>query len=276
MFNGFSYSVQGAGHKERQIVCQDYAAHFFNNKFGMVVVSDGHGSEKHFRSDVGSKIAAGISIQTINDFIAREPDYIDTIFSDYDEILKQLASNLIYRWSKKIHQHFNENPLTEEEQTLYGAVNPEKITYIYGATLIIAVMTKNFWFALQIGDGACVTIIDKDVAKIFVPEDERLVFNFVTSLCDSDAIGNFRYYFSEINEEKPMPLGIIVSSDGVVNSFKEDSFLDFNCKILNLFISQKNASEKVEKFLPILSEKGSKDDASIAGIYFTCQTKISA
>ncbi|MDR2719531.1 MAG: protein phosphatase 2C domain-containing protein, partial [Nitrososphaerota archaeon] len=121
---------------------------------------------------------------------------------------------------------------------------------------------------LQIGDGACVTVIDKKTAKIFVPEDERLVFGFTTSLCDSDAIGNFRHYFSEISERKPVPSGLIVSSDGIVDSYEADSFLDFNCKILNLFTSQNSASEEIETLLPHISEKGSKDDVSIAGTYF--------
>jgi len=274
LFNGFSCSAQGASHIEKQIICQDSAAHYYNDTFAMAVVSDGHGSEKHFRSDIGSKIAVDISIQTIKEFITRENDYIHTIFSNSDKILKQLASNIIYRWSEKIHQHFNENPLTEEEQTLHGTTNSEKITHIYGATLIIAVMTKKFWFALQTGDGACVTITNKNNAEIFIPTDDRLIFNFVTSLCDSDAIGNFRYYFSEINNEKNPPLGIIISSDGVVNSFKEDKFLEFNCKTLNLFTTQENASEEIKKFLPLLSKKGSKDDVSIAGIYFKQQTNL--
>jgi len=271
LFNGFSYSIQGASHIQKQIVCQDSAAHYYNDTFATAVVSDGHGSEKHFRSDIGSKIAVDISIQTIKEFITREKDYIHTIFSNPDKILKQLASNIIYRWSEKIHQHFNENPLTEEEQTLHRNIDVEKIAHIYGATLIIAVMTKKFWFALQTGDGACVTITNKNTAEIFVPKDDRLIFNFVTSLCDADAIGNFRYYFSEINKEKQPPLGIIITSDGVVNSFKEDHFLDFNCKTLNLFTTQENASEEIQKFLPILTEKGSKDDVSIAGIYFKQQ-----
>jgi len=269
LFKGFSHRAQGASHIAKNLPCQDNAKHYESSNLGIAVVSDGHGSEKHFRSAIGSKIATEISIQAIKDFIARENDYIDAIVSDVDKILKQLESNIIYRWNEAVYKHLTENPeVTEEEKLLYGDVDLKIGTRVYGATLIAAVITEKYWFVLQIGDGACVTVIDTETAKILVPEDERLVFGFTTSLCDSNAIDNFRHYFHEISEETPMPLGLIVSSDGLVDSYESDVFLGFNCKMLNTFSSQDITSEEIETFLLSISEKGSKDDISVAGIYF--------
>ncbi|MDR2719649.1 MAG: protein phosphatase 2C domain-containing protein, partial [Nitrososphaerota archaeon] len=151
MFKGFSHSAQGTSHIEKKLPCQDSVAHYESDTLGIAVVSDGHGSEKHFRSATGSKIATDISIQAIKEFITKEDEYIDAIFSSTDKILNQLESNIIYRWTEEVHRHFNENPLTEEEKVLHGDVNLERVTRTYGATLIAAVMTEKYWFALQIG-----------------------------------------------------------------------------------------------------------------------------
>ena len=101
-----------------------------------------------------------------------------------------------------------------------------------------------------------------------MPEDEKCAFGFTTSLCDSNAIENFRHYFCEINQENPQPLGVIVSTDGVADAYDEKTFLNFNCKTINLFKSQENALDEIKKLLPILSEKGTRDDVSISGVYF--------
>lgn len=275
MFKGFSHKARGASHIERNIVCQDAAVYYCDDKFGIAVVSDGHGSSSHFRSDIGSEIAVRETVGALKEFIEREKEYIKKIFPQtHDEsikqknrydALKQLESNIIYRWNEAVCCHFDENSITEDELARCNNKIPEKIERIYGATLIAAVMTKKYWFAFQIGDGACVTVIDKENAKIFIPDDDRLIFGVTTSLCDSNAIDNFRHYFGEERLS-----GIIVSSDGVVDSFKENKFLNFNCSILNLFISEGNdsAMEEIETMLPVISGKGSKDDVSIAGVYF--------
>jgi len=267
LFKGLSSRAIGAKHIEENIPCQDYAGHYCDEKFGVAVVSDGHGNKKHFRSDKGSEIAVKVSIEAIKEFIGRESEYIHSLFDEPDKRLSQLESNIVYRWNNMVMSHLNENPIAEEELLLYGNNAAEKSTTIYGATLIIAAITEKYWFALQTGDGSCVTVFDKENAKIFVPDDDRLAFNFTTSLCDSDAAGNFRHYFSRINEEKPMPLGIIVSTDGVSNSFEEVSFLSFNNKVLELLRTRDDALREIETFLPELSEKGSRDDVSIAAVY---------
>ena len=277
LFKGFSHRAQGASHIKKNIVCQDAAAYYCdcNGKFSIAVISDGHGGSSHFRSNEGSEIAVRETVAAIKEFIGRENDYIKKIFpKESDETikrvnrnkaLKQLESNIIYRWNEAVRRHYAENSVTEDELERCGNKIFDKTERIYGATLVAAAMTKKYWFALQVGDGACVTIINEKTAESFIPDDDRLVFSFTTSLCDSDAIENFRHYFGE-----KMPMGIIVSSDGVSNSFKEGRFLNFNCSVLNLFVSKDNAAalEEVKALLPVISEKGSKDDVSIAGIYF--------
>lgn len=55
---------------------------------------------------------------------------------------------------------------------------------------------KDGVFGLQIGDGTFTLETDSG-AEFPMPEDERLVGNLTTSLCDCDAINSFRSFWRE-------------------------------------------------------------------------------
>ena len=61
MFQGVHSTVIGDSHIRKGIVCQDSSGTVVTDKFAIAVVADGHGSAKHFRSDVGSRIAVKIT-----------------------------------------------------------------------------------------------------------------------------------------------------------------------------------------------------------------------
>jgi hypothetical protein len=137
---------------------------------------------------------------------------------------------------------------------------------IYGTTLVAAMLTPQFWFALQIGDGACVVIAEGGNTKIAIPADESLAFGKTTSLCDTNAAGHFRHSFGF-----DTILGISVATDGVVDSFLPEKYIDFTNELRENFIKQPAAAKEKEKelqtFLPDLSERGSRDDVAIAGLW---------
>lgn len=274
MFKGFSASVIGAAHITGGMVCQDYSGHFCNDEFAVAAVSDGHGSQKHFRSEIGSKIAVEISLEAVKEFW-QEKDIISKHWQEREKedtphiaALKQLERNLIARWRIAVADDFNKSPLTEEEIEICAAsgidmdnIKPE---LFYGATLIIGMLCEQFAFALKIGDGACV-MINKNNEPIIHSEleDERLGFGITSSLCDSVAIENFRHFYTE-----DVPLAIILSTDGITDSYASMDFLSFNAKIFNsLQMDFESASRDLIDWLPTLSEKGSRDDMSISAVF---------
>lgn len=266
MLKGFSISVIGASHVEKEVVCQDASLYYPGESYSIAIVSDGHGSSKHFRSHKGSEIAVKAARDALVELLEKD-EYIERLLANHDKTLRQLEENIIYRWNEAVEQDWQENPPSDDELTVFGDKEVKK-SAVYGATLIAAVMTERYWFAIQIGDGECITILDDENAEIFIEPDDRLVFGFTTSLCDSNANENFRHYFSKISEENPKPRAIIVSTDGIADSFTPEGFLKFNTEIFKNFVSQDNTLEELEKYLPELSAKGSKDDVSIAGIYW--------
>ena len=134
----------------------------------------------------------------------------------------------------------------------------------YGTTLIVACQTKNYWFGLQIGDGKCVCISPDGSMGEPIPWDEDCQANITTSICDSEAIEEFRYYFT-----KKCPIATLMGTDGIDDSYAntEEMYVLYR-SILAIFAEygRETGEAEIEAFLPGLSRKGSGDDVSIAGI----------
>lgn len=266
MFSGFNVSVIGASHITNGTVCQDNSGYFCGKEFAVAAVSDGHGSKKHFRSGIGSKIAVNVTIEAVKEFWKKRTKSKYQLPGDTDDVLRQLEGNIIFRWNTDVNQHFNETPLTDDEKQICNetGIELDKPERFYGATLIVGLMCEKFAFAMKIGDGACVFINENNEPSLPPAlEDERLGFGLTSSLCDSDAIKNFRHFYTE-----DVPVGIIVASDGVTDSYTSDDFLKFNAKIIcSVQEDFASTTQQLEEWLSVLSEKGSRDDMSISLVY---------
>jgi hypothetical protein len=272
MYAGFEACARGDSHREKGLPCQDAAFVQVVSANGIAIVADGHGSEKHFRSDTGSRTAVETARDAIFEFLtlqsAEKKLMHDAVYMD--EQLRQLERYIIVNWRRRVLASFDENPLSEEERavcTEHG-IDPEDENdrvRLYGTTLIAAVATKKGWFALQIGDGKCVCL-DADGLPFFPPEleDESLAGGRTTSLCDSNAAGHFRHVFGF-----DLIRGITVASDGVSDSFIPEDYLKLHSRLLNDFTKDaKQAREGLQKSIPVWSSKGSRDDVSMAGMFY--------
>jgi len=259
----FAIKARGISHIEKEIPCQDSvnAVLGLNNTIGIACVADGHGGNKYFRSDKGSNYAVNIASRSLADFYG---SVTKKRINDMQSKLKQLEANIIYKWHNAVLEDLKNNPLTEIET---GICSDNKIQpddqVIYGTTLLACLVSNNFWFVIQIGDGLCVVLENED--KVFCPikEDERLAFGRTTSLCDNDALYNFResYGLTQI-------IGLTAATDGMTDSFETDKYLQFNKELYDKFTCfPASAETELQGFLPKLSELGSRDDISISGIF---------
>jgi serine/threonine protein phosphatase PrpC len=279
MLVGFKASAQGASHKEIDKPCQDNALCFVTPEktVGIAVAADGHGGEKYLRSQIGSKKAAAITKNAVSAFFGNMAKTLNKETNNsvekekiIESALRVLESNIIYTWRKAVSAHLKKHPLDEKEQAFcekhhFAAAIDDKAATLYGTTLIAALVSETCWFAIQIGDGLCVTLDEEGKTAVAIPEDERLAFGRTTSLCDSNAIGNFRHRFGFGKIQ-----GITVCTDGVADSFEPDKYLAFNQKLQKEFLSTPATAEAdLQKFLPELSERGSRDDVAIAGVFRT-------
>lgn len=277
MLINFSVKAQGASHVEKNTPCQD-AAHAClskNKRVGVAIVADGHGGSKYFRSDKGSVLAVQTAERTILDFLGTIAKNKAAFFARKEEDrkikqnLKLLEEKIIVEWRNGILHDLKDNPLTEQEKEFCKSNNividddPANLLFIYGTTLLAGLISDSFWFVLQIGDGRCVVIESENNITIPITEDERLAFGRTTSLCDNNANENFReaFGFTEIQ-------GLTLATDGISDSFEPEKYIQFNKELYDKFtVSPENTTTELQAFLPELSERGSRDDVSIAGIF---------
>ena len=267
----FALSQIGASHKDYEI-CEDYSGSYQDDIMSIVCVADGHGDSRCVRANIGSQIAVEVGIQAVREFMANQPniDFKDT--KEADKAFVQLKTYILYKWIEKIKEHLDYNPLKDDERGLMDIEMQEEyerdgtIKYfplLYGSTFILACVTNGFYFALQLGDGD-VVLRTKKAYSFPMPEDERCVGNFTTSLCNSDAIDSFRHFY-----EKGSPRALFVCTDGLKNSFAESKFLFLFLEKVGENVVESGEVKAVNDlsvFLDTLSEMGSRDDISIGAI----------
>lgn len=266
----FAFSEQGYNHIKSDKVCQDSSGHYSDDSMAVVVVADGHGSDNYPRTDRGSSFAVEATITAIREFVKTVEDSAIDISEDSDSYLEQLAKNILANWYAAVDADLEKYPFSEEELSKVSDkykkryMSGQRQEKAYGTTLIAACQTRNYWFGMQIGDGKCVCISQDGSMYEPIPWDEDCQANITTSICDSEAIEEFRYCFM-----KKCPVATLMGTDGIDDSYAntEEMYVLYR-SILAIFAEHGHVTgeSEIQTFLPGLSRKGSGDDVSIAGI----------
>lgn len=295
------YTCQGESHKATNKVCQDFSLVEISDSLSVAVVCDGHGGERYFRSDIGSKIAAEVTRDCLSQFTngidksvfvgkpytthsalsteVKNNDYHKE--TDIEKIMRQLFSSIIYNWREKILAHALANTLTEKEQSFAPDDAKQEFSQqvglekTYGCTLMCYAETPDYWLAFHIGDGKCVSFDEDGTWKEPIPWDDKCFLNKTTSLCDSSAIDEFRYCYEG---DGLFPLAVFLGSDGIDDSFGETpNMINFYVQILKTLSNNtvKDAEQQLIDALPELSKIGSKDDMSVACLFDETRLKSS-
>ena len=265
MLGGFSYSVMGASHEKRGIVCQDASAYKVGSCFAAAVVADGHGGKKYFRSNVGSRCAVEAALETVEHFYA-DPDEFDLRFkTDHKRIVKRIEKYAIMLWNEKILKHLDANPVTSEELNKFSYDEFEEIPpeSYYGTTLICAVIARGYCWGFQIGDGSLVAVFDDGEASMIMDYEESNPANITSSMCNANASDMFDAFYVEKS-----PVAIVVSTDGLYTSFGSDSdFLDYHTIIAGQLAKPEDFMSSLQNNMKKRSHYGTEDDISVSCVY---------
>lgn len=286
---GFNSTCRGESHIKSNKVCQDSSYCEVSPGLSIALVSDGHGGERYFRSDIGSQLACYVTANLIREFVNEIPSNLFSgveftqfgIMSDISEIrsnhqiaaLRRLSEAIIANWRTEIINHAKANPATPAElehvpEQYRDALSDEnKIAKVYGCTLMGYVRTPTYWFAFQIGDGKCFSFHKETGPKQPVLWDDACFLNKTTSICDSNAIGEFRFTYQG---DGSFPYAVVLGSDGLDDSFGEDkNLVNFYIQLLKMAYTEpfEKTKETVDADLPILSKRGSQDDMSISLVW---------
>lgn len=304
--NCIEQHCQGESHKSNNKPCQDCAYAESNDLLSMAIVCDGHGGERYFRSQYGAQFATEITQKAITEFVKNMADSTFTLsegksvfdgasFTAYSaatatneqlesrahKSLKWLFSSIISQWNEKISEHAKETDLTDWElsnvdekyrKEFLCEREKDNATFekTYGCTLMAYVQTPDYWFAFHLGDGKCVSmrvVEDRLVCDQPIPWDERCFLNKTTSLCDSNALEEFRYCYQGNGQ---FPLAMFLGSDGMDDSYGDGyNLYNFYIQLFKIIIRNgvEKANKELKKSLPVISKMGSKDDMSVACVF---------
>lgn len=266
MYKGFSNSVTGASHVVKNLVCQDSSAHFAAEDFSIAVVADGHGSKKHFRSNIGSQLAVDCTLTVIRRFYTDADEFNRQFPLNHKLIMRNIEKQIISEWNNKINEHLIENPITDAEISQF---TPEEFKEIpiesyYGTTLVAAVMSENFTFGFQIGDGSLIAVFENGFTSMLIDYEESNPANITASMCNSNALSMFNSYY--IDDKK---IGaVFVSTDGLYTSFGSDlEFYNYHTIIADQLSESDTFAETVFKNVQKRTNYGTQDDISLSCVY---------
>jgi serine/threonine protein phosphatase PrpC len=284
----FAASVRGATHVRKQLPNQDAFLFDGGNDSSpllVVAVSDGHGSERCVRSDVGARLAVETALtecrSCLDGLIGASPTEIK------DTVERRFLGHLVRIWRKRIAEHLSENPFNDGELSRIAAsslppndcgLSREQIVHAYGATLLVLMLTEHFALYLQLGDGEMLVVHEspdhhnpsKIVAEAShpLPKDESLIANETTSLCRDDAERRFRVRLQIFDGTRPSL--ILLCTDGYSNAFESpEGFAQVGGDMLRVLREQgaEVVSQEFAEELDHVSCIGSGDDVTVAVVF---------
>ena len=274
---GCGASVRGASHERSGLPNQDAERVYLGDTLvgpAIACVSDGHGSAKCFRSDVGSTFAVEVGVEVTARFLREYAAESSTQLKRAAE--SYLPYDLSSEWRRRVQAHLQANPFTAEERSLLGlgSVSPAesdaaahigaKGLVAYGATLLIAAVVGESVIYLQLGDGAILTVARGGVVDSPIADDPELIANETTSLCMPKAPTLFRCRFQPRNADGPVL--IVVCTDGYSNAFAStEGFRQAGPDLLR-FLERDGIgplSASLPGWLQAASHEGSGDDVSL-------------
>ncbi|MCR4645138.1 MAG: protein phosphatase 2C domain-containing protein [Oscillospiraceae bacterium] len=265
MYNGLFHTLIGASHLAKGTVCQDASDFGATEKYAIAVVADGHGSKRHFRSDVGSKLAVKACMEAVEAYMADPEEFDEGLREDPKGLIRRIEKNIILRWNLAVREHAGENPFTDQEKLPFTEEKFKELRLesIYGTTLICAVITEDYTFGMQIGDGSLVVVDEDAEADMPIIDDESAPANLTASLCNSNAIDLFNQFF--IPDQS---LAVFVSTDGLYTSFRSsEDFLDYHSIIASHLDKPTAFDAIVQRNLEKRTHYGTQDDISFACAY---------
>lgn len=268
-------SARGSAHQRTGLPNQDAAEYAFlpegKSESAIVAISDGHGGEKHFRSQVGSTLAVHSAINVMQEAFGSA--FTLGTGEERGLNIEGLNRRLVERWINAVQGDLARNPITEIElkklAELEDAIARQSIEenpqLAYGCTLLVAVATQTFVWCLQLGDGDILAVDKSGRTSRPLRADDRLVANQTTSICQPNAWAEIRT--AVIEAPATLPSLLLLSTDGYVNSFRtENDFLQIGQDYLAIVREQgiDTLSQELPKILAEASQHGSGDDITLA------------
>jgi serine/threonine protein phosphatase PrpC len=289
-YKSFSVTETGISHTKHGKGCEDFSLHYPPEgskpalPVALAVVADGHGDENCFRSAKGAEFAAITAKEAVIEFVNHLKPRPLQIFNPkrwppkyvFEKYIRDLVKHIIKEWHGKVEQDYKSSPFTDKELSNAGEKYQKRyaegryLHHAYGTTLIVSVVTKDYWFGIHIGDGRFTALYPDGVFTQPVPWDERCYLNVTTSICDDDALEEARIFYAPTSEK--LPAAIFLCSDGLDDNYPVEKNEEYLYKLYRTialtFVDDgfDSTCAQLKDLANSFATKGKGDDTSIAGI----------
>lgn len=263
--------ARGFSHELHNKVCQDALSSFSKAEYDILTVADGHGGDAYIYSDKGSECATMV-FRRVMKSIVNDHTYNGVVnLEDIKLYLKnnfnKIAENIVGMWKSHVIEVYKREH--HDVDTVEGKqLSDKEIVELYGSTLLGSLVTPEYVYCFQLGDGN-MAIVSEDKAEM-VFEDDGLPGTQTYSLCLDDATLHVKQRIIDLERsERKKPVMIWLSTDGFYNSYaSEDDFL-FTLKAYldeSFYLRglrRKQAKRQLKQWLADTSRNGSADDITV-------------
>ena len=267
-------SRPGASHKRRRLPCQDASLTASLRSadglaIGLMSVADGHGGNRYWLSDVGSRLACELAIRIAANDLAQQR-LANSGPAQLEEMRRWLADEwpkqLLASWREAIQSDWEKRTLPPEHQ---GEVFSAQT---YGSTLALVVLTPQWWGHTGLGDWDLVLLSNDQPDQIISQETGDTFHGEATeSLCLTRASDCFkaRTAIYPLTGDRRQTYGLVLSTDGVRKSCSADAdHLALARYLLEeaqpLQAPASGETSRLDPSLDRISSEGSGDDVSVA------------
>lgn len=269
MIQVFGASVQGASHIRSGRECQDSLKKVVKESGAVILsVADGHGSDSCPYSKTGSFTAVNVFCKIMGDYLdtyAGQPELLFTFLKREGDT--KIAQEIEAEWKHRIlrlHTRCKrEIPLNAE-----GGKDREAVYRLYGSTLLGLVITADFLFAFQLGDGDIVKVSESGVYSVI--EADKILGTETHSLSRTEAWKKAITLIRRREENEQLPVMYMLSTDGLSNSYKNDEEFQKTCMDYCVLLKEhgvKAVSGQLKTWLQETSGMGSGDDITALFAY---------
>lgn len=236
----------------------------------IIAVADGHGSASCPYSKSGSQTAANVFCDIMAEFAVKYKENMKELFITLNREgeTTRIARAIVNDWERRILQvhGLNHREVPRDEQ---NNIDPEAIWKQYGTTLLGMMITEDFIFSLQLGDGD-ITYVDQEKVSPVI-EGDKILGVETHSISKPNSWKKVLTRVVSLDSSIDKPFMYVLSTDGWVNSHASE--LDFHKTCQDyLGMIQEHGAETVESnlaaWLSETSKMGCGDDITVVCVYF--------
>lgn len=278
MIQVFGASVQGASHIRSGRECQDSLKKVIKDSGAVILsVADGHGSDACPYSKTGSFTAVNVFCKIMGDYLETYAGRTEILFTFLKrEGDTKIAQEIDAEWKHRIlrlhTKSKREIPLNED-----GSKDKEAVYRLYGSTLLGMVITEEFLFAFQLGDGDIVKVSEAGVYNVI--EADKILGTETHSLSRPESWKKVITLIRKREEKEHKPVMFLLSSDGLSNSYINEEAFQKTCTDYYDLLKEhgvKAVSDHLKTWLQETSEMGCGDDITALFAYETERNGVCA